>query len=431
MLTSRRNRHTTDAWPGFVDALASVLLVFIFMLMIFVLGQYFLTDVLLGRDRALDQLRQEIAQLAERLSMSESTRSAQQQQIITLQGRLEVTLTERETLTRRLADSEALRRAAEQRVATSEQALELTLLELASLLQDIAALQTLRQQLEREVAALVSSGEQRQSELGALRDRSQVLEARLAASEERTLLAQRAVEQRQIRIADLSAQIEETAQALREEQQLSARRRDEVRALRRQMIALQEQLSAIAHALELAQETVGVQQVELEQLTQRLNLELARKVEELSRYRSEFFGRLREVLGDHPDIHIEGDRFTFQSELLFDSAAAELGRAGEEQLRKLAATVNELLGAIPQDIEWVLRIDGHTDKRPIRSARFPSNWELSTARAISIVRFLVEQGIPPERLAATGFAEFHPLDEAENAQAYSRNRRIEIKLTGR
>ncbi len=431
MLTSRRNRHTTDAWPGFVDALASVLLVFIFMLMIFVLGQYFLTDVLLGRDRALDQLRQEIAQLAERLSMSESTRSAQQQQIITLQGRLEVTLTERETLTRRLADSEALRRAAEQRVATSEQALELTLLELASLLQDIAALQTLRQQLEREVAALVSSGEQRQSELGALRDRSQVLEARLAASEERTLLAQRTVEQRQIRIADLSAQIEETAQALREEQQLSARRRDEVRALRRQMIALQEQLSAIAHALELAQETVGVQQVELEQLTQRLNLELARKVEELSRYRSEFFGRLREVLGDHPDIHIEGDRFTFQSELLFDSAAAELGRAGEEQLRKLAATVNELLGAIPQDIEWVLRIDGHTDKRPIRSARFPSNWELSTARAISIVRFLVEQGIPPERLAATGFAEFHPLDEAENAQAYSRNRRIEIKLTGR
>ncbi len=431
MLTSRRNRHTTDAWPGFVDALASVLLVFIFMLMIFVLGQYFLTDVLLGRDRALDQLRQEIAQLAERLSMSESTRSAQQQQIITLQGRLEVTLTERETLTRRLADSEALRRAAEQRVATSEQALELTLLELASLLQDIAALQTLRQQLEREVAALVSSGEQRQSELGALRDRSQVLEARLAASEERTLLAQRTVEQRQIRIADLSAQIEETAQALREEQQLSARRRDEVRELQRQMIALQEQLSAIAHALELAQETVGVQQVELEQLTQRLNLELARKVEELSRYRSEFFGRLREVLGDHPDIHIEGDRFTFQSELLFDSAAAELGRAGEEQLRKLAATVNELLGAIPQDIEWVLRIDGHTDKRPIRSARFPSNWELSTARAISIVRFLVEQGIPPERLAATGFAEFHPLDEAENAQAYSRNRRIEIKLTGR
>ncbi|MCP3669949.1 MAG: OmpA family protein, partial [Gammaproteobacteria bacterium] len=155
------------------------------------------------------------------------------------------------------------------------------------------------------------------------------------------------------------------------------------------------------------------------------------KVKELSSYRSEFFGRLREVLGDHPDIHVVGDRFMFQSELLFASASADLGDAGRVQLKKLAATLKEVTAQIPSDINWILRVDGHTDRNPINTEEFPSNWELSTARALSIVTFLVAEGIAPGRLAATGFAEFHPLDSSKTTDAFSRNRRIELKLTER
>jgi len=154
-------------------------------------------------------------------------------------------------------------------------------------------------------------------------------------------------------------------------------------------------------------------------------------VQELSRYRSEFFGRLRDVLGDRKDIRIVGDRFVFQSEVLFASGEAELGQAGKEQLAALARTLLDIAERIPDELNWVLRVDGHTDKLPISTEKFPSNWELSTARAISVTRFLQQQGIPPERLAATGFAEYQPLDESNTPEAFRRNRRIELKLTQR
>ena len=151
----------------------------------------------------------------------------------------------------------------------------------------------------------------------------------------------------------------------------------------------------------------------------------------LQRYRSEFFGRLRDALSDYPDIRIEGDRFVLPSELLFESGSDKLGLAGQRQVMKLANTLREVAQIIPEDIDWVLRIDGHTDKRPISNSHFRSNWELSSARAISIVRAMINKGIPARRLAATGFAEYHPVDTADTAKAYARNRRIELKLTSR
>jgi chemotaxis protein MotB len=153
--------------------------------------------------------------------------------------------------------------------------------------------------------------------------------------------------------------------------------------------------------------------------------------QEFSGYRSEFFTKLREVLGNHPNIRIAGDRFLFQSELLFASASADLEKDGEVQLDRVAETLLEIAGRIPPDVNWVLQVNGHTDKRPIKTARFPSNWELSTERALSIVRYLINKGIPPNRLAATGFAEFDPIDPADNLLAYGRNRRIELKFTNR
>jgi chemotaxis protein MotB len=199
--------------------------------------------------------------------------------------------------------------------------------------------------------------------------------------------------------------------------------------LDRQVAALRDQIARLNAALEASESTVGKQKVEIARLGERLNIALARKVEELQRYRSEFFGRLRQLLGAHPSIRIAGDRFVFQSELLFPSGEATLVPEGERQLAQLATTLKTVTRTIPEDINWILRIDGHTDRRPIRTAQFASNWELSTARALSVVRFLAAQGIPSRRLAAAGFGEHYPLDTANTEAAYSRNRRIEIKLT--
>lgn len=444
-LLSSRGRYSVNVWPGFVDALASVLLVFLFMLLLFVVGQFFLTDILLGRDRALDQLNKEISALASTLSMERERTSEQEKRIDQLSRRLETTLTERDQLSRSLtltkqraqtsaAELEKLKADlvdAEKTILADKSQIKLKLREIASLQEDIATLREVREELETKVSQLSTTLSLRDEELMAARDRSKALAKRLADGEERTRLAQKEIDKRDIRIQELTARIASVDQALVEEQELSKQGQAQVALLNQQIAALRKQISTLSAALALSETEVEEQKVELEELGKRLNIELARKVQELNRYRSEFFGRLREVLGEHPDIRIVGDRFLFQSELLFDTASAELGPSGRRQLAQLAETLKEVAGKIPPDIQWILRIDGHTDRRSINTEEFPSNWELSTARALSIVNFLIEQGIPPERLAAAGFGEFHPLDKAKTKEAYSRNRRIEIKLTGR
>ncbi len=201
--------------------------------------------------------------------------------------------------------------------------------------------------------------------------------------------------------------------------------------LNRQLLELRQQLSDIANALEIAEKDIAQKQTTIDDLGTRLNTALANKAQMLQRYRSEFFGQLRDALSDYPDIRIEGDRFVFPSELLFETGSDELGIAGQKQVNQLATTLHEIAKIIPDDIDWVLRIDGHTDKRPINSDTFRSNWELSSARAISIVRAMIENGIPAKRMAATGFAENYPIDTNETPEAYARNRRIELKLTSR
>ena len=201
--------------------------------------------------------------------------------------------------------------------------------------------------------------------------------------------------------------------------------------LNQQILALRQQLQQIAAALDASEAKSKDQQVQIADLGKRLNTALASKVEELSRYRSEFFGRLREVLGNRPDIRVVGDRFVFQSEVLFSLGSADLGDNAKKQLLPVAQALKDISAKIPSDLNWVLRVDGHTDKRPITTAQFPSNWELSTARAISVVRFFIDQGIPANRLVAAGFGENQPIDARDSEDAYRRNRRIELKLTER
>ncbi|ACL73341.1 peptidoglycan -binding protein [Thioalkalivibrio sulfidiphilus] len=420
--TSRRRSRSTDIWPGFVDVLATVVLVFVFLLMLFVVSQFYLSDVLFERHRALETLQTRVTELAETLSMREAEAEDLRERVQALSGRLQVTLAEREQLQQSVDQSQAeLRQQAE--------TLEAHLLQIASLQEDIDALRRLREDLESQVGRLASELEESQASAGQLRDRSRALEARLAETQETTLLAQREIEAREIRIQDLAAGIEERDRALVEERSLTADAQARVDALRRQMQDLEQQLARLNETLRAREETIEAQQVEIADLGERLNLALAEEVRELSRYRSEFFGRLREVLSDVEDIQIVGDRFRFQSELFFETASADIGPEGRERLDRVARTIREIDARIPGDIGWVLMVEGHTDRRPIRTEQFPSNWELSSARAQSIVNYLISRGVAPRRLAAAGFGEYHPLDAGSTEAAFSRNRRIEMRLS--
>ena len=235
-------------------------------------------------------------------------------------------------------------------------------------------------------------------------------------------------EQLEDEVANLASNLQDKDKSLLYEKEVSAKSLAQIEILNRQVKALREQLGAVSKALGLDLDT---ETESIEKLAERLNVELAEKAQELARYRSDFFGRLRKVLGDNPNIRIVGDRFVLQSELLFESGSATLGKAGKEQVKILSQTLDSVASGIPDDIEWIVRIDGHTDRRPISTKEFPSNWELSTARALAIVKHMITHGIAPERLAATGFGQFHPLDASKTKEAYAKNRRIEIKLTSR
>jgi len=227
-----------------------------------------------------------------------------------------------------------------------------------------------------------------------------------------------------------AGQVSEAARALDAEKQLSARAAAQVDILNQQISALRRQLAALEDALSASEQRDRESQVRISDLGSRLNLALAQKVQELSRYRSDFFGRLRDILGARPGVRVVGDRFVFESEVLFDTGRAEVSAAGRAQMEQLASALQDLEREIPPEIPWVMRVDGHTDKRPV-NVQFRSNWELSAARAISVVQFLVSRGVSPQRLVAAGFGEFQPLDAGDSDEALRRNRRIELKLTER
>ena len=276
--------------------------------------------------------------------------------------------------------------------------------------------------LGAQIDALAEALSMERKTAGGLERRVADLTAELEAS-----LAERARLGEELAIARGVA--EEKSAALGEAEEARARHADRIERLSRQIAALREQLASIQAALE-ASEAKGVsQQAKIEELGERLNVALAKKAEELARYRSEFFGRLREVLGDRPDVRIVGDRFVLESEVLFETASADLGPEGRDRLRSVAATLREIAATIPKEVDWILRVDGHTDPRPIHTPQFPSNWELSAARALSVVTFLIAEGIPAGRLAAAGFAAHHPIDPGTDPASLRRNRRIELRLT--
>ena len=340
-LARRRNNRSIDYWPGFVDALSSLLLAIMFLLSVFVLAQFLLSQEITGRDAVLTRLNSQINELTQLLALEQSN----SQDLEDMLSNMRASLSQ--------AESE-------------------------------------RSRLEQLLAAGAGAGAEAQQ-----------------------------------RASQLSGELDE-------ERQLSQRALSQVELLNQQIAALRSQIGALEAALEVSEARDRESNTKIADLGRRLNVALAQRVQELNRYRSDFFGRLREILSDREGIRVVGDRFVFQSEVLFPSGSEVINDAGREEMAKLAEAILELQREIPPEINWVLRVDGHTDNIPLSgTGRYRDNWELSSARATSVVKFLIENGVPPERLVAAGFGEFQPLDPADTQEARDRNRRIELKLTER
>jgi chemotaxis protein MotB len=375
-------------------------MVIVFVLMIFVIGQMFLSNALSGRDEALAKLNRQIAEMADILSLREQETGALKNQVDQLstaltkstaerdelRNQLVVVIGERDSLQAQVGDlnkqlksasdkqaaQAALTAEAQKKLEDAYKAMEADKEKINALVTDVAALQSLRDELMKKIGNYET-----------------------------------------------------------EKEELNAESQKRVELLNQQILALRQQLADISKALEISEQKAEDQGIQIAELGKRLNTALASKVQELAKYRSEFFGRLREILGNRQDIQIVGDRFVFQSEVLFDSGSADIGAAGQDQLDVLATTLILLVPEIPKDIDWVLRVDGHTDDRPIASSQFPSNWELSTARAVAVVKYLASRGLPADRLAAAGFGEFRPIDTSGTDEGRRKNRRIEIKFDQR
>ncbi|VVT06270.1 peptidoglycan -binding protein [Rhizobium sp. EC-SD404] len=338
---NRRRERSVDYWPGFVDALSTLLLAIMFLLSVFVLAQFLLSREISGQDEVLNRLNSQINELTQLLALEQAVGQ----------------------------DAED-------------------------------ALANLR--------ASLAQSEQEQSRLRELLSSNQGVSS------------------------ETEAQIGMLEGTLDDERQVSQRALNQVELLNQQISALRSQIAALEGALDMSEARDTEAQTQIADLGRRLNVALAQRVQELNRYRSDFFGRLREILSDRENIRIVGDRFVFQSEVLFPSGGADLNPEGSVQMGELATAVLELAREIPSDINWVLRVDGHTDNVPLSgTGRYVDNWELSSARATSVVKYLISQGVPAERLVAAGFGEFQPIAEGDSPEARATNRRIELKLTER
>ncbi len=434
----RGSRRSINIWPGFVDSLATLLMVVIFVLMVFMVAQYVLTVGITGRDEALVRLERDINDLAELLSLERSANAELRIDVSQLSSELQSSLSVRESLANQLAvlteshdDIQARLAAAVASSAEVDKELEDTYKvievdreKIEAHLAQLAILEKLRNDLARRLQTAEEKGATVSKELV---DAYQVIEA----DKEKIQAQLQDIAILQSLRDDLMAKLDKTETDVETQRELSDEAQAQVQLLNRQILALRQQLADLATALDVAETADKEKEVQIADLGRRLNVALASKVQELARYRSEFFGRLREVLGARKDVRIVGDRFVFQSEVLFETGSAEIGGAGQQQLGDLARALIEIAVRIPKNLPWVLRVDGHTDRIPIHTPEFPSNWELSTARAISVVRFLIAQGISANHLAATGFGEFQPLDPGSTEEALRRNRRIELKLTQR
>ena len=442
-----------------MDALSTLLMVIIFVLLVFVLAQAFLSVALTGRDRALDRLNRQVAELSDMLSLERSQAGELQLSTASLGRDLQAANAARDQLqrdvaglradgTRAQAERDAMRGERDRlsaRLADAELQAQSALARNAQLQGRIAETAGRTDAAGQETAVVATQLADARRQLAQVRaeldttvkaDRA-TLDAKVAdlARLDRqvaslTALRDELTKQVKDAAAKAATDTQTAAAQLADSEKLGDSARAQIALLNQQMAALREQMQQVSAALDLQESAGRDDKAQIANLSTRLNTALASKVEELQRYRSEFFGKLRDVLQNRQDVQVVGDRFVFQSEVLFPAGGAEMSPSGQDQIRKLAVTLKQIASEIPADVNWLLRVDGHADRQPRRSGDV-GNWELSAQRAINVVKLLVDEGIPAQRLAATGFGEYQPLDPADTAAAYARNRRIELRLTDR
>ena len=391
---ARRPENYT--WPGFVDALATLLMVIIFVLLVFVLIQVNLAYRVAGQDATMNDMRAQIVSLGDLLNLERKANDELKGELAGISSLLDATTKERDSLVTQLANATATLslRDSEIRQLTAIQA------------QTEESLEAARQTIAERVAAL------------------EAIELTLAEAQAKLM-------ESEVEIADAAARNVSSLARISELETKNAASQAEVAQMTNAVTALRLRIEELTSLLAEKEAQAARDKIAIASLGKSLNNALASRVQELQRFRSEFFGRLREVLRGRDDVRIVGDRFVFQSEVLFAQGAASLGPEGEEKLGQLAVALNQIAAEIPEDIDWILQVEGHTDDIPVRAGRFADNWDLSTERALSVVRFLAESGLPANRLAAAGYGEFQPLDDAGSDEARRRNRRIEMKLTQR
>ena len=391
---ARRPENYT--WPGFVDALATLLMVIIFVLLVFVLIQVNLAYRVAGQDATMNDMRAQIVSLGDLLNLQRKANDELKDELAGISSLLDATTKERDSLVTQLANATATLslRDSEIRQLTAIQA------------QTEESLEAARQTIAERVAAL------------------EAIELTLAEAQAKLM-------ESEVEIADAAARNVSSLARISELETKNAASQAEVAQMTNAVTAPRLRIEELTSLLAEKEAPAARDKIAIASLGKSLNNALASRVQELQRFRSEFFGRLREVLRGRDDVRIVGDRFVFQSEVLFAQGAASLGPEGEEKLGQLAVALNQIAAEIPEDIDWILQVEGHTDDIPVRAGRFADNWDLSTERALSVVRFLAESGLPANRLAAAGYGEFQPLDDAGSDEARRRNRRIEMKLTQR
>ena len=375
MIQNRIRKKQLDyTWPGFVDALSSLLMVIIFVLMIFVISQFFISQKMSGQDEALIKLKNNLTELSELLSLERDTTSELTSQLSVLEEKI---------------------------VVIKEELLK-----------------------EKEITKQYQEEIRGTKNIIALNE-SEINELKIALEEKIKNTTQLRNE-----VSDLDKQVNQKNLEIQSKDKILKANKEEVNQLISTTLKLKNKLTQLQTLLSAYKAKDKKENVKTLNLGKDVNSALARRVEELEKFKSDFFGRVKELIKGRKEIRVVGDRFVFQSEVLFSLGSEELGVEGQLEMQKLAATLMEIEKSLPTDIDWILQIEGHTDSLPVKKGQtYRDNWELSTKRALSVLRFLIKQGIDPNRLSASGYGSFQPIDKKNTKSARMKNRRIEMKIT--
>ena len=448
-----RGRPSDFTWPGFVDALASLLMVFVFVLMVFVIIQANLSFRISGQDSRITALQNELLELGSLLNMERETNlqlsselSNAQLKVTSLEGDNEQLLSQLASLQTELSDREDEIIAQQADIsALSSQIFELEdNIESARSLADkrsdeiealILRLTASAEAFEEQSDAFNNQAIELQQSITLAKDREErisILDSKIENLNAKNTLTQEELSEKQRLLLIAEQALLKKAEELKSANNASNEAKAEIDKLLASTTALRLEIQKLSNLLADKERQSINDKIAIADLGKKLNSALATRVQDLQKFRSEFFGQLREVLKNRSEVRVVGDRFIFQSEVLFATGQADISDAGKEQLAEIASALREIEEVIPKDIPWVLQIEGHTDSDPIAdNPFFKDNWDLSTERALSVVRFLRSEGIPANRLAAAGYGEFQPIDTQNSEAAKQRNRRIELKLTQR